>query len=177
MKRTRRRRRVRVDRGEHISRLLLLDSMHFAQLEWNLWHRIWDFTPRNAFGACRIAHCNTFFHLRGWYERREGNLFMRLRRCDTCPGFLMSFITRTSINYRENKNNIKMNTVEIPTRSYGWWTLDSEKPICYFLLELLFQHSERQVLDQMVFAASYDGVKTGSVIKGIFKLVKKVRAE
>lgn len=56
----------------------------------------------------------------GWEGERK------LYLCDWGAWYmliLMSFNTRTSINYGENKYHIKMNTNEIPTRSYGWWTL------------------------------------------------------
>lgn len=56
------------------------ESFHFAQLEWNLLHRAWDFTPHSQamlFGACRIA---TLSFLRARYETKHRKCLRDRRR-------------------------------------------------------------------------------------------------
>lgn len=94
-------------------------SMHFAQLELNLLHRIWDFTPGwlnvNAFRClqnCTLREIKQHFHPSRKPSQKKKqqhqNIFMRLKKL--IHAILMSFIIGTSINYWENKNSIKMNS-------------------------------------------------------------------
>lgn len=80
-----------------------------AQLEWNLLHRIWDFTPgRQCFSVPAELHITTLSSISKLKARKEKRIYAISRRW-YMPFWCLSFI-ETSINYGENKTNIKMNS-------------------------------------------------------------------